>query len=329
MEKNNADILVFEGSVLFRPSVLKSLPQKYCEDKFCAEIFAAYNSSSVIKTSIRPFTFNAGSCETEKQFIIYALDEFSKIKSKLNKEIYTFALDYICEKLSEFYARAILAVHGGNMNVEEIKLPGWHNVENYMAAIAAAWGDVSPENMRKVAREFGGVEHRMEFVRELGGVKYYNDSIASSPSRTISGTLSCYDKNLILICGGYDKHIPYDPLGPAICQRVKALILMGDTGPKIRRAVENCGEYRPGKPEIHEARDMAQAVELARRAAEPGDVVSLSPASASFDLYPGFEVRGRHFKEIVEEFGAYLGHAMANLAVVADPSVIVIGGGVS
>ncbi len=121
LEKNNADILVFEGSVLFRPSVLKSLPQKYCEDKFCAEIFAAYNSSSVIKTSIRPFTFNAGSCETEKQFIIYALDEFSKIKSKLNKEIYTFALDYICEKLSEFYARAILAVHGGNMNVEEIK----------------------------------------------------------------------------------------------------------------------------------------------------------------------------------------------------------------
>ena len=183
--------------------------------------------------------------------------------------------------------------------VDEIKLPGWHNVENYMAAIAAVWGDVDPENMRRVAAEFGGVEHRMEFVRELDGVKYYNDSIASSPSRTISGTLSFYKENLVLICGGYDKHIPYDPLGPAICQRVKALILMGDTGPKIRRAVENCGEYRPGKPEIHEARDMAQAVELARRAAEPGDVVSLSPASASFDLYPGFEVRGRHFKEIV------------------------------
>ena len=99
------------------------------------------------------------------------------------------------------------------MRVDEIKLPGWHNVENYMAAIAAAFGDVSPENMRRVAREFGGVEHRMEFVRELAGVKYYNDSIASSPSRTVSGTLACYDGGLILICGGYDKHIPYEPLG--------------------------------------------------------------------------------------------------------------------
>ncbi len=185
------------------------------------------------------------------------------------------------------------------MNVEEIKLPGWHNVENYMAAIAAAWGDVSPENMRKVAREFGGVEHRMEFVRELGGVKYYNDSIASSPSRTISGTLSCYDKNLILICGGYDKHIPYDPLGTPICERVKELILMGDTAEKIEQAVVSCPEYSEGLPSIHHVSDMPGAVALAHKLAAPGDVVSLSPASASFDLYPGFEARGRHFKELV------------------------------
>ena len=185
------------------------------------------------------------------------------------------------------------------LGVDEIRLPGWHNVENYMAAIAAAWGDVDPEKMRRVAARFNGVEHRMEFVRELNGVKYYNDSIASSPSRTISGTLSFYRENLVLICGGYDKHIPYDPLGPAICKRVKALILMGDTGPKIRQAVEDAPEYRPGQPVICEARDMAEAVALAQKAAEPGDVVSLSPASASFDLYPGFEARGRHFKELV------------------------------
>lgn len=184
------------------------------------------------------------------------------------------------------------------MNVGEIKLPGWHNVENYMAAIAAAWGDVSPENMRKVAREFGGVEHRMEFVRELGGVKYYNDSIASSPSRTISGTLSFYQENLILICGGYDKHIPYGPLGPAIRGRVKALVVMGDTGPKIEAAVREADSAGP-LPEIFHAKDMAEAVALARAAARPGDVVSLSPASASFDMYPGFEARGRHFKELV------------------------------
>lgn len=185
------------------------------------------------------------------------------------------------------------------MDVSEIKLPGWHNVENYMAAIAAAWGDVSPENMRRVAREFGGVEHRMEFVRELGGVKYYNDSIASSPSRTISGTLSCYDKNLILICGGYDKHIPYEPLGAPICERVKELILMGDTAEKIERAVLSCPQYSEGYPNIHHVSDMQGAVSLAHELAAPGDVVSLSPASASFDLYPGFEVRGRHFKELV------------------------------
>lgn len=185
------------------------------------------------------------------------------------------------------------------MSVSEIKLPGWHNVENYMAAIAAAWGDVSPENMRRVAREFGGVEHRMEFVRELNGVKYYNDSIASSPSRTISGTLSCYDKNLILICGGYDKHIPYEPLGAPICERVKELILMGHTAEKIEQAVLSCPQYSETHPNIHHVSDMQGAVSLAHELAAPGDVVSLSPASASFDLYPGFEARGRHFKELV------------------------------
>ncbi len=184
------------------------------------------------------------------------------------------------------------------MQVADIKLPGWHNVENYMAAIAAAWGDVSPENMRRVAGEFGGVEHRMEFVRELDGVKYYNDSIASAPSRTISGTLSFYQENLILICGGYDKHIPYEPLGPAIRGRVKALVVMGDTGPKIEAAVREADSAGP-LPEIFHAKDMAEAVALARAAARPGDVVSLSPASASFDMYPGFEARGRHFKELV------------------------------
>lgn len=185
------------------------------------------------------------------------------------------------------------------LDVAEIKLPGWHNVENLMAAIAAAWGDVDPDNMRRVAREFGGVEHRMEFVRELEGVKYYNDSIASSPSRTISGTLSFYQSGLILICGGYDKHIPYEPLGEPICQRVKTLILMGDTGPKIETAVRGAKNYQESCPEILHAKDMEQAVSLARSAAKPGDVVSLSPASASFDMYPGFEARGRHFKELV------------------------------
>lgn len=185
------------------------------------------------------------------------------------------------------------------MDVSGIKLPGWHNVENYMAAIGAVWGEVSPENIRKVAREFGGVEHRAEFVRELDGVKYYNDSIASSPTRTISGTLSLYRQKIILIAGGYDKHIPYDPLGPVICDRVKTLILMGDTGPKIEEAVRASASYREGAPAILRVKTMEEAVALARQNAESGDIVSLSPASAAFDLYPNFEVRGRHFKELV------------------------------
>ncbi len=185
------------------------------------------------------------------------------------------------------------------LRVDEIKIPGWHNVENYMAAIGAVWGDVSPDNIRKVAREFGGVEHRAEFVRELDGVKYYNDSIASSPTRTMSGTLSLYDKKIILICGGYDKHIPYDPLGPVICDKVKTLILLGATGPKIEEAVKAAPNFAEGAPHIVYAGTMEEAVALARKEAAPGDIVSLSPASAAFDLYPNFEVRGRHFKELV------------------------------
>lgn len=185
------------------------------------------------------------------------------------------------------------------LDVAEIKLPGWHNVENYMAAIGAVWGDVSPENIRKVAREFGGVEHRAEFVRELDGVKYYNDSIASSPTRTISGTLSLYDRKIIVICGGYDKHIPYDPLGPVICDRVKTLIVMGATGGKIEDAVRAAENFKDNEPRILHAQNMEEAVNLARQSAECGDIVSLSPASAAFDMYPNFEVRGRHFKQIV------------------------------
>lgn len=185
------------------------------------------------------------------------------------------------------------------LKVGDIKIPGWHNVENYMAAIGAVWGDVSPENIRRVAKEFGGVEHRAELVRELDGVKYYNDSIASSPTRTISGTLSLYKEKIILICGGYDKHIPYAPLGPVICEKVKTLILLGATGPKIEEAVKNAANYQEGAPRILRATSMEEAVALTQREAVPGDVVSLSPASAAFDLYPNFEVRGRHFKELV------------------------------
>ena len=141
----------------------------------------------------------------------------------------------------------------------------------------------------------------MEFVRELDGVKYYNDSIATSPSRTISGTLSLYEQKIILLAGGYDKHIPYDSLGPVICEKVKVLILMGATAQKIEDAVKASPNYDEKSMEIIRVQNMAEAVLAAHNRAEKGDVVSLSPASAGFDLYPNFEVRGQHFKQLVNE----------------------------
>ncbi len=185
------------------------------------------------------------------------------------------------------------------MNVSEIRIPGLHNVENYLAAISALYGDIPVEAMRKVAREFPGVPHRAELVRELDGVKYYNDSIASSPSRTICGTLSLYPQKIILIAGGYDKKIPFDTLGPAIVEKVKTVILLGATAPKIEESIKNAPNYREGCPEILHASSMDQAVNLARRHAHSGDIVSLSPACASFDLYKDFEARGNHFKQLV------------------------------
>ncbi len=182
----------------------------------------------------------------------------------------------------------------------EILLPGDHNVENYMAAIAAVRDFVPAEVIRSFASKFSGVEHRIELVRNLKGVRYYNDSIASSPTRTMAG-LKCFPEKVILIAGGYDKHIPFDDLGPAIVQHVKRLILTGDTSSKIRAAVENAPGYGQGTPVIEEYHDFRDAVIAAHRAAETGDVVLLSPACASFDKFRNFMERGDTFKKIIRE----------------------------
>lgn len=184
------------------------------------------------------------------------------------------------------------------MSAADIKIPGVHNIENYMAAACATEGLASDADIDAVARTFGGVEHRIEFVRELDGVKYYNDSIASSPSRTIAGLHSFHQK-LILIAGGYDKHIPFDTLGGEVCTHVKTLVLCGATSDKIRAAVTGAANYAPGQPEILQAEDLQQAVQLAKTAAAPGDVVTLSPACAAFDQFQNFMVRGAKFKELV------------------------------
>ena len=184
------------------------------------------------------------------------------------------------------------------MTTEDIRLPGVHNVENYMAAIAAVDGLVPYEVIRRFARDFNGVEHRIELVRTYHGVRFYNDSIASSPSRTIAG-LRSFKEKVILIAGGYDKHIPFDVLGPEVVERVKLLVLCGATAGKIRAAVEQAPGYRPGRPEIVEVMPFEKAVLYARDKAQSGDVVTLSPACAAFDQFKNFAERGKTFKAIV------------------------------
>ena len=186
------------------------------------------------------------------------------------------------------------------LNKKEIVIPGEHNVENYMTAIMAVDGLVEDEVIRQVARTFGGVEHRIEFVREKDGVRFYNDSIASSPTRTIAG-LKSFPQKVILLAGGYDKKIPYDVLGPHIVEHVKAVYLCGATADKIRAAVENAPGYTPGNPELIDCEDLKDATLKAARDAKAGDVVLMSPASASFDQFKNFEVRGKYFKALVKE----------------------------
>lgn len=196
-----------------------------------------------------------------------------------------------------------IIMHGEKiLNISEIKIPGMHNVENYMAAIAATAAWVSPETVRKVAREFGGVEHRIELVRTINGVRYYNSSIDSSPNRTIN-TLKVFSEPVVLIAGGKDKGIPYDDIGPAILEKVKALILIGATADAIYRAVEKAAK-QAGAPltiPIRRENDYPSAVRSAYELAQPGDVVLLSNASTSFDMFQNFEQRGNLFKELVHK----------------------------
>ena len=188
------------------------------------------------------------------------------------------------------------------LNIKDIKIPGMHNVENYMAAIAAVSGLVSKEVIVNVAKTFGGVEHRIELVRTLDGVKYYNSSIDSSPNRTIN-TLRVFPNKVIMIAGGKDKGIPYDEIGPALAEHVKVLILIGATSDKIQEALDaEINKTGNGKDiEVIRATSYEDAVNTARSKAHDGDVVLLSPASTSFDMFRNFEERGTLFKKIVNE----------------------------
>ena len=181
------------------------------------------------------------------------------------------------------------------MSTSNIFVPGHHNIENFMAAIAATYGVIDNDIITETARTFKGVEHRIEFVRELNGVKFYNNSADSSPSRC-EAALQAFNQKVIIICGGYDKQIPFDSLAKPLCDKAKIVVLTGATAPKIKNALVMCGE---NLPIVIEEPNFDNAVISAYKNAQDGDIVLLSPACASFDAFTNFAARGQKFKDIV------------------------------
>ncbi len=184
------------------------------------------------------------------------------------------------------------------LDTKDIKLRGNHNYENVCTAIAATVGLVDIDTQINVISNFEGVEHRLEFVREINGVKWYNDSIGTSPTRTMAG-LHSFDEEIILIAGGYDKHLDYTPLAKPILEKVKALILMGQTADKIFYAVKEEAENQNKEIETYMCNSLEDTINMANKVAKNGQIVLFSPASASFDLFKNFAERGEKFKELV------------------------------
>ncbi len=188
------------------------------------------------------------------------------------------------------------------LEISRIRIPGKHNVENFMTAIGLTFGLVDPSVYTTVADSFTGVEHRLELVRTLDGVDYFNSSIDSSPSRTAAALSALAGRDIVAICGGYDKKIPFAPLADALCRQVRAVVLTGATAAKIEEAILACPDYAEGHPTIRRQADFESAVCLARSLAQEGGCVLLSPACASFDAFRNFAERGERFRKIVNNF---------------------------
>ncbi len=223
------------------------------------------------------------------------------------KSAYSEIVPFFKENATAIYEKdGVIYVDDGKSAVpvtktEDIILPGRHNVENYMSAIALTQGLVSPCTVQKVAKTFKGVEHRLEFVREIDGVKYYNSSIDSSPTRT-AAALGALKKAPIIICGGSEKGVPFDGLARDLCTKTKAVVLTGQSAPNILAEIEKCPMYDREKLTVKHIPDFRDAVITARALAVCGDIVLLSPACASFDRFRDFAERGNYFKEIVHGF---------------------------
>lgn len=200
----------------------------------------------------------------------------------------------VCEQEGIIYINGEKA-----LETKDILLPGRHNVENYMAAIGATAEFVEKSAFTKVATTFKGVEHRLEYVTEKNGIKFYNGSIDSTPTRTMAALSAFKERNLVVICGGYDKNLDYAPLAPVMAEKAKCVVLTGACADKIKKAFDECKDFDKQKTAVKEIDDFDDAVITAYKSAEKGDIVLLSPAAASFDRFKNFEIRGRHFKDIV------------------------------
>jgi UDP-N-acetylmuramoylalanine--D-glutamate ligase len=221
-------------------------------------------------------------------------------KGEAKGEVREFSSKRVLNK-EAYFENGVLYLNGQQVcKKDDIVIKGMHNVENYLAAFVATKDDVSINSMKKVAESFNGVEHRCELVRELDGVKYYNDSIASSPTRTLAG-LRAFERKVILIAGGYDKKIPFEPLADEGYPYIKELILLGQTKDKIKDAFDRLERQEGVRVSISFVCDLKEAIAKARSLAEKGDIITLSPACASFDMFPNFAVRGNKFKELVNE----------------------------
>lgn len=233
---------------------------------------------------------------------LLVINEDNKVTKSMEKEcigrILKFTMKEKLKKGAFFYDEHLYINEKKVCNMNEVKLKGMHNIENLLAAFCCVSEDISIDSMEKVAKNFAGVEHRLELVKEIQGVKYFNDSIASSPTRTLAG-LKSFDRPVILIAGGYDKNISFDILAKEGISHIKHLILLGDTKYKIEEAFKNImkdsNQYIP----ISICNSIEEAVNIAKENAKFGDIVTLSPACASFDMFKNFEERGNKFKSII------------------------------
>jgi len=238
--------------------------------------------------------------QSQKDLIILNKDNdlTFDLRKEVNGRVRYFSVQEKIEDGAYFQNDKLFIRNSEVCSLSEIKLKGMHNVQNLLTAFCATDDDVSIASMREVAITFVGVPHRGEFVREVDGVKYYNDSIASSPTRTIA-SLKAFEKPVILIAGGYDKQIPFEPLAEEGYTNIKTLILVGDTKYKIKKIFDRIIKEKKASLEIILAEDFNEAIYKAKEAASPGDIVTLSPACASFDMFENFEVRGNKYKEII------------------------------